>query len=382
MKYSILACFSLSVLVFLLPFGLLSTAMAACPYDCPHGYIPIAEVMDLSGPYGSLGAQMNWGAEMAVRDLNEKGGVLGFKVKLFIEDDKCTPTRALKMARKLVMKEHIAFVIGHLCSGASISASKFYEKNNVLMISPAAGDPKLTDEGGINVFRVSGRYDQQGVVAGSYIVDRFFKERVAIIHDDTVYGKVLADTVKKEINKRGKMATIYYHYPVGYRDFSALISKMKAQRIALMFVGGQLNDVGTLVRQSRKQKMRGILMSGDALATEKFWEIAGEYAEGTLITSRPDPANSPAAKDIVDEVLAKALKPDRLILYTYATIQAWAEAVKIANSGDMVEVAKALKHNYFDTVLGKINFDNKGDVVGINYEIYEWRKNKLHRTEN
>jgi branched-chain amino acid transport system substrate-binding protein len=185
--------------------------------------IVIATAGPMTGQYASFGEQMRRGAEMAVADLNAKGGVMGKKLVLKVGDDACDPKQAVAVANQFA-SDKVVFVAGHFCSGSSIPASKVYTEEGILQMSPASTNPKLTDEGGPNVFRVCGRDDQQGAVAGNYLADRFKGKRIAIIHDKTAYGKGLADETKKQLNKRGVKEAMYEAYTAGEKDYSALVS--------------------------------------------------------------------------------------------------------------------------------------------------------------
>ena len=160
-----------------------------------NAQIKIATAGPMTGPYASFGEQMARGAKMAVKDINAAGGVLGKKLVLSVEDDACDPKQAVAVANKAV-SEGVVFMAGHFCSGSSIPASNVYSEEGILQISPASTNPKLTEEGGPNVFRVCGRDDQQGLVAGAFLKEKFGKKRVAFLHDKTAYGKGLADATK------------------------------------------------------------------------------------------------------------------------------------------------------------------------------------------
>ena len=164
--------------------------------------IKIATNGPMTGQYAAFGEQMRRGAEMAVADINAKGGVLGQKLVLSIGDDACDPKQAVAVANKTA-SDKVVFVAGHFCSGSSIPASQVYQEEGIVQISPASTDPKLTEEGRANVFRVCGRDDQQGIVAGDLLADKFKGKKIAFLHDKTPYGKGLADETKMQLNKRG-----------------------------------------------------------------------------------------------------------------------------------------------------------------------------------
>ncbi len=335
--------------------------------------ILISTAGPMTGQYASFGEQMRRGAEMAVKDINAAGGVLGQQVKLTIGDDACDPKQAVAVANKFV-SEGVVFVAGHFCSGSSIPASKVYEEENVLQISPASTNPKLTEEGGPNVFRVCGRDDQQGIVAGKFLADSYGGKKIAILHDKTAYGKGLADETKAALNKNGITEAMYEAYTAGEKDYSAIVSKMKQAGVDVFYVGGYHTEAGLMVRQAREQGYPVQLVSGDALVTDEFWKITGDAGEGTLMTFSPDPRKNPAAAPVVKAYRDGGYEPEGYTLYTYGAIQAWAQAVAKAGTTDTNKVAEALRANKFDTVLGNIGFDAKGDVTAPGYVWYVWSK--------
>ncbi len=336
-----------------------------------HAEIVIATAGPMTGQYASFGEQMRRGAEMAVADINAAGGVLGQKLRLEIGDDACDPKQAVAVANEFVGKG-VVFVAGHFCSGSSIPASKVYEEEGVLMISPASTNPKLTDEGGDNVFRVCGRDDQQGKVAGAYLAKHYANKRIAIVHDKQAYSKGLADETKKQLNALGVKEVLYDTVTAGEQDYSALVSKLKANKIDVLYYGGYHPEAGLIVRQMRDQGLKAQLISGDALVTQEYWAITGSAGEGTLMTFSPDPRKNPIAAPVVAKFRAAGYEPEGYTLYTYGAIQAFAQAAEKAGSIDLDKLIESLRSNQFETVLGKIGFDKKGDVTAPGYVFYRW----------
>jgi branched-chain amino acid transport system substrate-binding protein len=335
--------------------------------------IVIATAGPMTGQYASFGAQMKAGAEMAVKDINANGGVLGEKLRLEIGDDACDPKQAVAVANQMV-NSGVVFMAGHFCSGSSIPASAVYDEEGIVMISPASTNPKLTEEGGPGVYRVCGRDDQQGKVAGEYLAKEFAGKNIAIVHDKTAYGKGLADETKAALEAAGGEAKLYEAYTAGEKDYSALVTKLKSQNIDALYVGGYHTEAGLLVRQMREQGMSTQLLSGDALVTQEYWAITGDAGEGTLMTFSPDPRKNEVAAPVVKEFRDAGIEPEGYVLYTYGAIQAWAQAAEKAGSTDFDDVTKALNENEFETVLGSIGFDDKGDVTAPGYVFYAWSK--------
>lgn len=337
--------------------------------------IRIAAAGPMTGQYAAFGEQIRRGAEMAVADINAKGGVLGQKLILEVGDDACDPKQAVAVANQLANKK-VVFVAGHYCSGSSIPASDVYNEEGILQMTPGSTNPQLTERGLKNVFRICGRDDQQGLVAGEYIVKHFKNANVAILHDKTVYGKGLADEVQKTINKAGKKEALYEAYTANERDYSAVVSKLKSANVSLVFVGGYHTEAGLIARQARQQGLKATLMAGDVLMTDEYWAITGPAGEGSLMTFSPDPTRNPIAKPIVDKFLKQGYKPEGYTLYSYATVQAWAQAAQRAGSPKADAVSKVLKAEKFDTVLGPVSFDAKGDVKAPGYVVYVWKNGK------
>ena len=319
----------------------------------------------LSGKAADTGEQQEVGAQKAVDHLNDKGGLLGKKIVVTSVDDACEPRQAKAVARQMV-SEGVVFVVGHVCSAASLAASRIYEKAGIIMISPASTNPKVTDEGGPNVFRVIGRDDQQGTIAGDYLANNHSKSNIAIIHDGQAYGLGLAEFTKRQLNKRGVTEVLFDSYKEGQKDYLSLVEKLVNKKVDVLYAGGYLTDIGIILRQAKKELPNLRLFSGDTLAAEEFLFIAGDAGVGAYFTFGPDMRQKPEAQDVVAAIREEdAYEPDGYTLYSYGAVQAWAQAVKQAGSLKPKAVINALRTGSFDTVLGKIGFDKKGDVTGI-----------------
>jgi branched-chain amino acid transport system substrate-binding protein len=337
------------------------------------GPIRIGCAGPMTGSNAAAGDQMRTGAQQVVQDLNAKGGVLGRQLQLLIEDDACDPRQAVSVANKLA-GQRVAMVAGHYCSGSSIPARDVYAEEGVLQISPASTNPAFTDQGKWNTFRVCGRDDQQGQVAGRYIAEHFKGKRVAILHDNSAYGKGLADETKKALNAAGTQETIYSAYTANESDYNALVSRLKQERIDVIYVGGYYREAGLIIRQAKEQGLNATLIGGDALVTNEFWSISGAAGEGTLMTFSSDPRKRQAAAEVVQRFRARNVDPEGYVLYTYAAVQIWADAAEKIKSADARKVAEALKaQGPWRSVLGETSFTPKGDVTVPDYVFYVWR---------
>ncbi len=353
-------------------FALIVSAMMLAGLAPAAAQVKIGVVGPLTGSNAAFGAQLKTGADQAVADINAKGGVLGKPIDEIVLDDACDPKQAVSDANQLVTAG-VAMVDGHYCSAATIPASKVYSDNAILEISPSSTSPKYTDAGSAFTFRTCGRDDEQAIVAAAYIDKHFRDAKVAVLDDNSTYGKGIADLIRANLGK-DKIDVLYSaSYTAGEKDFSALISRMKAAGINFVYVGGYYGDYALLMRQAQTQAFTPQFMSEAATATTATWQIAGPAAEGSLFTFTSPPADNPAAAKVVAALKAKGEDPGTYLLYSYAAIQVWAEAVAKAHSTQPVLVARTLKADGpWKSVLGPITFDAKGDPVKINYVVYSW----------
>ena len=338
----------------------------------------------LTGPNAAFGAQLKNGGDQAVEDINAAGGILGQKITVTYGDDVSDPKQGVSIANKFAA-DGVKFVLGHFNSGVTMPASEAYQENGILEITPSATNPKITERGLWNVFRTCGRDDQQGAVAGDYIAKNFKGKKVAVVHDKTTYGQGLADETKKAMNAKGIKEVLYEGVNLGEKDFSALVSKIKASGADLVYWGGLHTEGGLIVRQMRDQGVKAPLMGGDGITSDEFASVGGPGVEGTLMTYGPDPRNRPEAKAVLDKFRAKKFEPESYTLYTYAAVQIIKQAAEGAKSLDPKKVADQIKSGQkFKTVIGEISYDKKGDVTRLDYVMYVWKKNpegKISYTE-
>jgi branched-chain amino acid transport system substrate-binding protein len=344
-------------------------AVAASPASAQ---IKIGVAGPITGEYATFGKQLTDGADFAAADINAKGGVLGQKIEVLKGDDACDPKQAVSVANKFA-GEGVKFVAGHFCSSSSIPASKVYTEEGILQITPASTNPKFTEEGSWNTFRTCGRDDQQGAVAGKTLATEFKDRKIAILHDNTTYGKGIADETKKALNAAGKTETLYLAYVPGEHDYTALVSRLKEAGITLVYFGGYHSEIGLIARQAKEQGLQATLIGPDSLTAKEFWQISGPAGEGLMFTFPSDPRSRPTAAAVVKEFKDKGIDPEGYVLYTYAAVELWAEVANKIKSTDPKKVAEAIKSGGpWPTVLGPLSYNSKGDVTKADYVWYIW----------
>jgi branched-chain amino acid transport system substrate-binding protein len=359
----------------LLAAAAVATALSVSPAKAADT-ITIATAGPISGDLAEFGAQMKRGAEMAVADINKAGGVLGKQLALEVGDDQCDPKQAVSVANDLVSKG-VVFVAGHFCSGSSIPASAVYHEEGILQITPASTNPKFTEDpaaaGWDTVFRTCGRDDQQGSFAGAWIAEHFKGKNIAIVDDKSAYGKGLADLTRAALNGAGMTEVIDEHITAGEQDYTALVSKLKDAKVDVIYFGGYHPEAALIVKQSREQGLQANLLSGDSLNTLEFATLAGSAADGVMFTNAAEARNLPTAAKVVEEFRAEGFEPEGYTLSTYAAIQVWAQAVTKAGTTDSEAVAAALRSQPYDTVIGSLAFNDKGDLTAATYVWYVFK---------
>ena len=328
----------------------------------------------ITGPNAAFGAQLVQGTTQAVEDINKAGGILGQQITLEQGDDVSDPKQGVSVANKFV-GDGVKLVVGHFNSGVTIPSSDVYSENGMLVITPSATNPKITDRKMWGVFRTCGRDDQQGMLWAELARDKLKGKKIAVVHDKTTYGKGLADAALDNMHKFGIKEVLYEGVNTGEKDYSAIVSKIKESGADYIMWGGLHTEGGLIIRQMRDQGMKTIMISGDGITDNEFSQIGGPGVEGTLMSFGPDPRNNPSAKDVVAEFKAKNFDPEAYTLYSYAAVQIMKQAAEATKSLDPKKIAEYMHSGKtFHTVIGDIAYHKKGDRTSVDYVWYTWEK--------
>ncbi|MBE2242679.1 MAG: branched-chain amino acid ABC transporter substrate-binding protein [Burkholderiaceae bacterium] len=325
----------------------------------------------MSGQYASGGEQMRNGVEAAVANINAAGGVLGQKLKVEVGDDVCDPKQAVAVANAMVNKK-VSAIVGHYCSSSTIPASEVYNEAQTPIITISTNG-KVTDRGLKNIFRLTGRDDQEGAVAAEYIAKKFPGKKVAVVDDKSAFGKGQADVVTKVLADNKVVPALRESITAGEKDYTALISKLKAGGVDVLFYGGYYTELGLILRQAAQGGLKLQVMSGNTSTSNELAAAAGPALEGTLFTFYPDPRKDPASAAVVKQFRESKIEPEGYVLFCYAAVQVYAQAVQKAGNLKYDDVQKALAGGSFNTVLGKVEFDAKGDPKKPGFIVYQWK---------
>jgi branched-chain amino acid transport system substrate-binding protein len=336
------------------------------------GDIKIGLANPLTGPLAGSGERNRTAVGLAVQRINADGGVLGREVSLVTADDACGTDQAAAAALELIMAG-VVVIVGHLCSHSSLVAAAVYEAAGLPMISPNSTHPRLTEEGRRNVFRLVGRDDDQGRIAGDWLAAQADPALVAIVHDGSTYGRGLAERTRARLREHGVRERLFAAYPPAAADYLELVAAVRRTGARRLYVGGYGPDAGRILRTARDQGYAVRMVGGDGLSTREFWTAAADAGDGTVFTARPDPRAEPEARNVLDAFSALGLGDLPSGLGAYAGVQVWAEAARRAGTTSPAAVGERIHRGRFPTVLGAVAFDAKGDLVGAGWQWYQWR---------
>jgi branched-chain amino acid transport system substrate-binding protein len=334
--------------------------------------LAIGGAAPLSGPNAALGEQLRRGAQMAVDDLNATGGIRGERLALTMADDGCDPRKAVDAATGFATVK-VKAVIGHYCSGASIPASKVYEKAGILQITPASTHPKLTDEGGWNVVRLVPRDDAEAAAAADLVLAKFADKKIAIVNDQAPGFAALAARFRAGLQQKGVAPALQESFKAGTKEFVPLAEKLRQSGAGVVYLAASYVESGLIARALLELGVTAQLVSGNSLVTEEFSNQAGDAAEGTLMTFTYDPRKFPSARSVVERLRADDKTAEGFTLYAYAAVQAFAAAAEATGGTEPARLAEWLRGgNRFDTVVGPVAFDARGDLKEPKIAWFKW----------
>ncbi|MDE2485393.1 MAG: branched-chain amino acid ABC transporter substrate-binding protein, partial [candidate division NC10 bacterium] len=327
-----------------------------------------------------LGRDVREAVALAAEEWNEKGGILGHRIRLLLEDDRNDPAEAVAAAQRLV-QAGVWGVIGHLTSAGSLPASAIYQAAGIPQITPSSTDPRLTEQGFPNLFRTCGRDDQQGRVAVEFVLDSLHPRRVVILHDQTAYGQALAEAFKRRIvrTQRGLLVTSMAFSSDG-KDLNSVVEQIKTMEPDLVYFGGLYHKGGLLAKRLREQGIKATLVSGDGMVGTEFINLAGEAAAiGTYLTFAPDPMLLPSAEAAIKRFYTRYGAIGPYTLYAYDAAGALFTAIarakpKAPSRPHLLRVSQVLHRMTYIGALGRLRWDRKGDLVKPPYVMYQVKK--------
>jgi branched-chain amino acid transport system substrate-binding protein len=341
--------------------------------------VRIGHVAPLTGGIAHLGKDNENGARLAIEEANEAKVQIGgqaVRFTLVAEDDQADPKVGTTVAQKLV-DARVVGVVGHLNSGTSIPASPLYNQAGIPVISGSATNPKLTEQGFKNQFRVVGRDDQQGPAIASYLATETKPKLVAVIDDATAYGEGIANEVEKTLKAQNIKVLPREKGTDKTTDWKAILTKLRGRSPDAVFYGGMDATGGPLLKQGRELGIKAVFSFGDGACTDKMKELAGDAAEGLLCSQAGIPPQA-ASKKFLD-AYKKKFNQDPILYapFTYDATNLLIEAMKKANSTEPKVYLAELQKLSFSGSTGTIAFDDKGDRKDAEITVFTMKGGKI-----
>jgi branched-chain amino acid transport system substrate-binding protein len=362
-------------LSFLLSVALACAALAGCQKKENTIKIGLAAVQ--SGSDAEIGLSMLNGSQIAIDEWNAKGGVLGKKIETISLDDEGKPDKAVNVAQTLV-DDGVVAVLGHLNSGCTIPASRVYNDSKIIQITPGSTNPQYTEQGFPYAFRICGRDDQQGATCGTFFHDVLKLNKIAILHNKTAYGQGLASEVQKTFEAKGGTVTMFQGVGEDESDFGANITVIKGSGAQGFFWGGMYGQGGPLCVQMRQAGVDVPFVSGEGSFDQTLINTVGANAANVYLSFGKDYRSLPAAQSFLKKYKEKYHHEEGAYsVYGYDAANVLLTAIAQAGTTDPDKVSAIMKSEPFDTILGKIEFDQKGDLKQSNYIMWTIKDGKF-----
>lgn len=334
--------------------------------------ISIACVGPFTGAYSAYGTQLLSGATQAANDINSNGGLKGIKLEIIPIDDQCNPDLAVQQAVTIAENKSYHAIIGHVCSAATLATSNIYAKANVLVITPTSTNSKITERNISTIFRMVGTDQQQSNTAANFIANKLKSKRVAILHDQDLYSKDLADMVCEQLLQLGTTPVLYQGIPRGTCNFTPIIKKLKTLNADVVYFAGLYPEVSALAKTLNVLELQIPLITADGIALNKFISSVGspKISGSVLMTFADNPSSLVSSQALINKMQSNKLETTGYALYAYAAVEVIAHAIDSTNTTDGRTLANWLHQHEVNTVLGRKSWATNGDIINSQFKIY------------
>lgn len=354
-------------------FASAGAAFAAGPLDVRIGF-----AAPLSGDYSNYGRDLENGVQLALDEANAQNLKIGdqtARFTLIAIDDRGDPRLGVQAAARLANQD-VSAVVGHFNSGTAIPASRIYESAGIPMISPAATNPVITQQGFANTFMVIASDAQNAGWAGTWAIDVMKARRIAIVDDRTAFGQGEADVFEHTVREHGGKVVAREFSNGDSDDFGPQLARIKAADADLLYFGGLARQGAALVKQMKARSIGAQFVGGGGVATADFTQVAGAAAEGAMAWEYGRPlAQLPDGPRFAQAYKAR-FGYDVLAYAPFGYDAAWAaiRAMVAAKSSKPDVFRPALKSISFDGVTGRIAFDPDGSIKNGASTLWQVRK--------
>lgn len=302
------------------------------------------------------------GAELAVEQINAKGGVLGRKLALVVYDDQAKADQAQPIANRL-LGDGVKIVISGSYSGPTRAAAGIFQQAKIPYISAYAIHPDITRAGDY-VFRTSFMGEVQGRAGAKLVGDVLKKKRVTMINLNNDFGQALGAGFKEAAPKFGIEIVSEYNYGISDRQFGSIVASVKRDNPELIYASGYFFTAGPLVSQLRAGGVTATIIGQEGYDTPNFIDIAKSAAEGVIITTSLDrDTKDPEMRAFIDGYEKKYnVASDMVAATTNTAVRVVADAIARAGAEDPLKIRDALRKSKVSTATGIIEFNDLGEI--------------------
>lgn len=344
--------------------------------------IQIGVIGPFSGADTAFGDQIYNGVTQAIDDINTQGGINGDKLALISADDGCDSELGQESSKRLISLDHVNTIIGHFCSSEAILGAKLYTQTNTLFITPAATNPELTQLGIPTLFRTCGNDIEQGNMAAKFMIHRLKAKKIAILYANTLYASTLAKIAKENLLKNNAIIafeksierlSILEKSSRETRDYSDIIQSIDEAKPDVIYYAGMYTEIGPFLKQLRSNNINIPFLGSDGIATSEFVTAAGgpHFVENVYMTFGIN-SHAKGQNKVIKSLKEKRINPEGYTLNAYAAVQVVAQAIEHTQSLNGDKLANWLHQNSVDTIIGRLSWDNKGDLKNASYFVYQW----------
>lgn len=335
--------------------------------------IKVGVIQPLTGGVAFDGNNVIKGARLAVKEINDAGGVLGKQIEMVIADGACKPAESVSAAEKLITADKVPVLMGAFCSGATQAVMPVAEKNQIPLVTGVSSLPRLTEAGNRWFFR-NAETDAMLAVAFSKSLynDLKFKTVFFMAANDD-WGRGTVDSFKKVLEGQGAKTVGTEFFEYSHADFYTPLTKVRAAKPDLVVVAAETQAAATLVKQAKELSMNSKIFGVGAWATPTFINLAGAASDGLLAGV----AYAPTIDGDLNKVFVGKFKgayneaPGKYSMSGYNTMHIIAQAIKRAGAAEPAKIRDALPQTDFTGVNGRLRFDDKGQVYGQNVFLVE-----------
>ncbi len=351
---------------------LLSIVLAGCTPAAPAaggeetGPLKIGVLAPLSGPVPTFGVSTKNGIQMAFDEWNAKGGVLGRQIESIVEDSQCTPDPAVNAANKLIDTDKVQFIIGEVCSKATIPVTEITQEKGIVQISSTSTNPTVTlkADGSTKdyVFRACFIDPFQGLVMAKFALSKNYKTAFIMLDQGNDYVRGLAEAFEKAFTENGGTVVGKETYTAQDTDFSAILTKVAESKAEVLFLPDYYNIVNLVGAQAKEKGVTAVMMGGDGWDSS---DLDLKAAAGGYFSNHYSPEDTrPIVQDFVKNYQTKfGAVPDALATLGYDAANLLVAAIEKAGSADPAKVKDAMAALEYEAVSGKITFDSQHNPI-------------------